>query len=187
MMTRLPPLLLLCLALSPSPVLGQEKGQTGIAMGYPTNIAFIWHASDSLAIRPELNLVRSSSDTETTIFGITPTSNDTWNITVGASALWYMAKTESVRTYFSPRLTYGRTSSDSSSNSGDPAITTNVGVSASFGAQYAPVKKFSVFGELGYGVTRGSGKFETPISTTKSTGWNWAPRTAVGVIFYFGS
>ena len=33
----------------------QEQGQTGIAMGYPSSIGVIWHATDNLAIRPEVS------------------------------------------------------------------------------------------------------------------------------------
>lgn len=184
MITRLLPLLLLCLTLIPSPALAQEPGQTGIVMGYPTNIAFFWRASETLAIRPDITFTHSSSETESSFLGTS--SNDAWGVTVGASALWYTARIDTVRTYFGTRLSYGRNSSDSSSNTGDPATTHNVGLSGSFGAQYTPVRKLSVFGEVGYGFTRGSGKLETPIATTKSVGWNWGPRTAIGVIFHLG-
>lgn len=183
---RLLPLLLLASAIVPAATANaQERGQTGIAMGYPTNIALIWHASDKLAIRPEVNFVHTSSETETTFLS-SASSTDTWNVSIGASALWYVANTDTVRTYVSSRLTYGRSSTDSSNNSGDPITSHNLALSGSFGAQYAPVRKLSVFGEVGYGFTRGSSKFVTPIGTSESIGWAWSPRTAVGVIFYFG-
>ena len=180
----LPTVLFSVILIPPAAAHAQERGQTGIVVGYPTNIALIWHASDRLAIRPEVAFSHSSSETESSFFG-TVSFTDSWNVTVGASALWYMAKTDNVRTYFSPRLTYSRNRSDSSFSTSDP-VSTNVSLAGSFGAEYSPVRKFSVFGEVGYGFNHGWSKFTTPISTSEGSAWNWAPRTAVGAIFYFG-
>lgn len=119
------------------------------------------------------------------MFGET-SSSDSWNVSVGASALWYFQKTDNVRTYFSPRIAFGHSSAESGSDDLDPRTSITVAASGSFGAQYAPVRRSSVYGEIGYGFSRGSTEFSTPILTTKITGWNWSPRTAVGVIVYFG-
>jgi hypothetical protein len=42
--------------------------------------------------------------------------------------------------------------------------------------------KFSLFGEVGFGVTRST---STGSVTTKSTGDSWSTRSGVGVILYF--
>src|SRR5688500_16475043 len=100
MYKRLLSSLLLSLVLVPTAVAhAQDRARTGIVMGYPTNIALLWHVSDTLAIRPDVSFTHSSSESESSIFGTT-SSNDSWSVTVGASALWYIAKTDNVRTYF---------------------------------------------------------------------------------------
>ena len=38
----------------------QGAGKTGVTMGYPASIGVIWHASDKVAIRPELSLIGGS-------------------------------------------------------------------------------------------------------------------------------
>lgn len=182
---HLPVLLLSCIALLPAIARAQERGQTGVAMGFPATVAFIWHVSDTLAVRPEFSFSHSSSESESSFFGET-SSSDTWNVSVGTSALWYLQKTDNVRTYFSPRIAFGHSSAESGIDDLDPRTSNTVAASGSFGAQYAPVRRFSVYGEIGYGVSRASTEFRTPIVTSKITGWNWSTRTTVGVILYFG-
>jgi hypothetical protein len=48
------------------------------------------------------------------------------------------------------------------------------------------VRKFSVFGEVGYGFSRGSTGLETAFLTGEITGWSWSVRSSAGVVFYFG-
>ncbi len=182
---RLPLLLLSCIALVPATARAQERGQTGVVMGYPTTFAFIWHVSDRLAIRPEVGFAHSSTDNENSIFSV-DASIDTWTATVGGSVLWYVGRVDNVRTYFSPRIAFAHNSADSSTNDDDPRTADTFAASGSFGAQYTPVRKFSVYGEIGYGFSHGWSEVTTPISTTKISGWTWSPRTSVGVIFYLG-
>ena len=163
----------------------QEQGRTGLVMGLPAAIGFIWHASENVALRPELGFGHGSSETENSTLGST-TSNDVWTLNLGVSVPWYFARTDNVRTYFSPRVAYGRNSTESSASTLGPVVSHTVSASGSFGAQYSPVRKFSVYGEAGYGVTRGSAEFNTPISRTTNESWTWAIRSSVGVIFYFG-
>ena len=186
MIQRVPAVLLFCcIAVLPATARAQERGQTGVVMGYPTTFAFIWHASDTLAIRPEVSFAHTSSESEISIFSV-DASIDTWTATVGGSVLWYLGRVDNVRTYFSPRIAFAHNSADSSTNDDDPRTANTFAASGSFGAQYTPVRKFSVYGEIGYGFSRGWSEVTTPISTTKITGWSWSPRGAVGVIFYFG-
>ena len=162
----------------------QERGQTGLVMGLPATAGIIWHATDRLAIRPEIGFSHSTSESDVPILGSVNTSEQR-TVTVGGSVLWYFAKADNVRPYFMPRISYGRSSFDSSSISTPPS-TRNFGVSASFGAQYAPVRRFSVYGELGYGYGRTTTRFSTPILDGGETRTNaWSTRSAAGVIFYF--
>ena len=40
----------------------QEKGQTGLTMGYPATIGLIWHIGDSAALRPEFSFSRTANE-----------------------------------------------------------------------------------------------------------------------------
>jgi hypothetical protein len=162
----------------------QERGQFGVAMGYPASVGFMWHVSDRVAIRPEVSFSHSSTESETSILGIT-SSSDTWTVSAGGSALWYFGGTDRVRPYFSPRVVFGHSSNDHSSSPYDPVTGNTISASGSFGAQYSPVRKFAVYGEVGYGFSRVHSELQTPISTSETTGWGWGTRSAADVILYF--
>ncbi len=185
MKARLLPIILFAIMLVPCTALAQERGHTGLVMGFPTNIGFIWHATDTLAIRPEVAFTHASGESESSVFGRS-SSGDSDSLSVGASVLWYRGKIDNVRPYVAPRFNYGWASSEISSNA-TPVESRAFSVSASFGAQYAPARRFSVFGEIGYGFSRSTSEIDTPISSNKSTTKTWSPRSAVGVIFYFGN
>ena len=152
-----------------------ETGKAGITMGYPAAIGFIWHIADSVAIRPEFTFSTSGFDGSV--------STDTTNLSTGVSALFYLASHDHVRGYLSPRFTYARGSTQSSS--GDlPAgsFTSNTyGIIGSVGVQYAPIRKFSVFAEVGAGYTRSTESFDVGLDITSHGS---GMRTGVGVIFY---
>src|SRR3989442_6914007 len=75
----------------------QEQGKVGITMGYPASIGILWHATEKVALRPELSITGSHSD-----------SSDSDSVTVGTglSALFYGAGGNNVRPYISPRFNY---------------------------------------------------------------------------------
>jgi len=183
-MRRLPPLLLLSLTALAPPAAAQERGQTGLTMGYPASLGVIWHATDKIVIRPDISMSRTSSESETSFFGES-SSLDGWSVSVGASGLFYLRKWDTVRSYVSPRLAFGRSSFDTSSDFG-PSTAKSISAFLSFGVQYTPVRKFSVFGETGYGFSRGTSETDTPIGSTSSTSHSWNSRSGVGIIFYFG-
>jgi hypothetical protein len=170
----------------------QDAGKVGVSMGYPS-IGLIWHASEKVAIRPELSFGGSSTDGSS---GPSFTSNsDSWAVGTGVSALFYLGTHDRLKTYVSPRYTYGSTSSESTTSGltgitgvTGTAITSNTSkttsnahaVSGSFGADYRLSDKFSAFGEIGFGVSWA----KTTSSLTSSKGTSWGTRTGVGVIFY---
>lgn len=175
---------LVALVLAPAGAAAQERGQTGLVMGFPGTLGFIWHASDSIAFRPEINFTHTSSESESSILGLSSSAeNDA--LQLAGSMLWYRGTIDNVRTYFVPRVAYLRSSSESS-GSAAPVTAHGFAVQASFGAQYAPVRRFSVFGELGYGFSRTSTKLSSFISTNRTTNRTWSARSVVGVIVYFG-
>jgi hypothetical protein len=168
----------------------QEAGQVGLTMGYPASIGVLWHASDSVGVRPEIAFSTSTSDNE---FGA-----DTTNVSGGASGLFYVAKLDRVRAYVSPRFSYGHATSDSAGTIGIALKNSTYNVVGSFGAQYTPHKRFAVFGETGVGYSRSKTSTTTVVSTvvlppgleparptTTSTLTGFSTRTGVGVIFYF--
>lgn len=53
----------------------------------------------------------------------------------------------------------------------------------SYGAQYLPTERFSVFGEAGLGVTYSIS--ESSATTLTITGHTWGTRAGVGVVVYF--
>ena len=71
-------------------------------------------------------------------------------------------------------------------DSPDDASSDGVELSLSYGAEYSPVPRFSVFGEIGLEYARSTLTFGSEPGVTKTTGSGWAPRTMVGVTFYLG-
>jgi|KBSSwiStaDraftv2_1062776.scaffolds.fasta_scaffold947599_2 hypothetical protein len=184
---------------------GQDTPKVGVTMGYPSSIGVIWHLTDGVAIRPEVSVAKSSGEFTTTTsfsFGGTTTTNtsvsttETWQVGAGFSALFYVSTHDALRTYVSPRWTYTRLSSDSSSSLPQTGTAGHANfVSASFGAQYALGRRFGVFGEIGLGFSR---TVTTPTPSTsslspgvsgsitgRSSSSTLGTRSAAGVVWYF--
>ncbi|HET7694579.1 MAG TPA: outer membrane beta-barrel protein [Vicinamibacterales bacterium] len=176
--SRILPSMMLCSGLAVAAASAQERGDVGITMGFPASIGVLWHATDTVAIRPDLSFSGSSTD---------PGDSSSWTLGTGVSALIYMGEAENVRTYFSPRLTYQRSSfSVETAIGGDTTRTANAwGVSGSFGAQYTPNRRFGVFGEVGFSYSRL--KTDTVAFSTEGTAHGWGTRAGIGVVFYPGS
>lgn len=156
----------------------QERGKVGVTMGYPASVGILWHATDTVAIRPEVNFTGTSSESS---------DSDSWTIATGISALFYLREVDNVHTYFSPRLTYQRSSVTGPTFGGeDVTRTLNAwGLVGSFGAQYSPNARFGVFGEVGFGFSRANSGDTSFGTGTASTAWG--TRAGVGVVFYPGS
>ena len=167
---------------SAAPASAQEKGDNGITMGYPLSVGLVTHISDRLALRPELQLSWTTSETQSPF----PATNvDSSLVGVGVSALIYIGDVDKLRTYICPRYVFGRTSITSLSPFGDSSENsvkshTLVG---SFGAQYSLHERFSVFGEVGVGVTSDRRRSSFTTTSTEMTTVN--TRTGVGLVFYF--
>jgi Outer membrane protein beta-barrel domain len=173
MVTRRVPGLVLGMTLLGCAAAGaQEHGKVGVTMGYPASIGVIFHATDKVAIRPELSFAKNTTDSTTL-------NSDNWIIGTGVSALFYLASHEHVHTYVSPRFTYTRSSTSIQSSD---TTSTSWGAIGSFGAQYSPTPKFSVFGEVGIGYTRQTTK--SGVSGLELKGNSVGTRTGVGIIFY---
>ena len=190
------------------PVFAQEHGQVGLSMGYPASVGVVWHISDRLAIRPEISLIQSSTDTTaiTTITFTTPLgiqtqstraefTTDSTTVGTGVSALFYVWKREALSAFVTPRYAYNRgTSTTTGGGTGTPTEGTakNHVISGSFGAQCALGPRFSVFGEIGLGYTRSrvdnvpTGSLSPGASTgSETTSHGVSTRSGAGVVFYF--
>jgi hypothetical protein len=177
--------LLWLVLLSPAVVDAQEKGQTGITMGYPAAIGVVWHATDRIAIRPELQF--SAGTSESTPAGFDGTSSSSWSVGVGVSALFYLNQWDGLRTYVAPRFSYlkARSSVDVGGPfGGDSTLrSSSYAITGLFGAQYSLHRRFSVFGEVGLGFTDQDST--SSVLTIRSSSNTWGTRTGVGVLFYF--
>jgi len=166
----------------------QEKGKLGLTMGYPSSVGIVYHVTDKLAIRPELNIAQASTETAgPAVAGVTiNSSSDSWAIGTGISALFYVRQWDDLHLYVSPRWTYSHGSSSSSSTLPSIDSTANSwSLSGSVGAQYPLGKRFGAFGEVGFGYshsheTGGSAPIQADV-----TGHAVGTRTGVGVILYF--
>jgi hypothetical protein len=160
----------------------QERGHSGITMGFPMSVGFITHVSDRVALRPELHVSFSTSTTDSPF-----ETSESRNSIVGAgfSALIYIGDPDKLRLYVSPRYIYlhQKLTIDSPFGTSTGTSLNSHTLVGSFGAQYSLHERFTVFGEVGVGAAfdrREAGL--TPVRG-KSTAVNL--RSGVGVALYF--
>jgi hypothetical protein len=157
------------------PASAQDAGNLGAVMGYPASIGLLWDVNERVGLRPEISLSGGSAEVSSST-----------NITIGASALFYLPTPDQVRTYVSPRVTFGHSSlspeGEFSSLAGDVSTNT-ISFTGSLGAEYRPHPRFGIFGELGFGFSHSStSSDELDVDTS---GNQWGTRTAVGIIVRF--
>jgi hypothetical protein len=164
----------------PAVAWGQEVGQKGITMGYPESIGLLWHVTDNVAVRPEFRFAHSTTDTNVPFAGENTSST---SFGVGVTALFYLKRYDSLRTYVAPGWTHSHT---------DPGAGTTANsdtIAGMFGAQYAVGKRFSIFGETGVAFSHSTSKSDIAgppiVDTFSAHGNSVATRTGAGVIFYF--
>jgi hypothetical protein len=173
----------------------QERGQVGLVIGYPTAIGVAWHPTDRIGIKGEASFAISSSEVETGPFS-SDRESSTNSFGFGISGLFYVGRTDNVSTYFSPRFAYTTTTSEVE---GPEVITfpevprqtadlrsesSIYSFAGSFGAQYSPNRRFSIFGELGLNYLSHTTK-SSAFSSAETEGSVFGVRSAAGVILYF--
>ena len=196
----------------------QDAGAVGVSMGYPSAVGVMWHVAERFAIRPEVSFSASTNENPITsslsaLGGGSSTtsvsSSTAKGVGVGISGLFYIGKWDALRAYVAPRFVYAidKNTSEFTTerfvvNPGPSFVLTPMtvtttsrrtltGKSASglFGASYSLHKRFSVFGEAGFGYeTLGLSSTSTPSQEIELGGYNartWNTRTAAGAIFYF--
>ncbi|HKV99272.1 MAG TPA: outer membrane beta-barrel protein [Vicinamibacterales bacterium] len=169
----------------------QEKGKLGLTMGYPSSVGIVYHLTDKLAIRPELNIAQASTETTVptvagTSIGTTTVTSSTWAIGTGVSALFYLRQWDDLHLYVSPRWTYGHASSSGSGlTSGNDSSVNTWSLNGSVGAQYALGKRFGLFGEVGFGYQHSHETGAVTPIQVEINGHAVGTRTGAGVILYF--
>jgi hypothetical protein len=144
----------------------------------------------SVAIRPELDF--STASTETSLPDLIPIpyltlaerESSLSTLSTGVSGLFYLTKSDGLGTYLSPRFSYSWISYDNSfsvAELGEPSSSSYT-LGGFFGVQYAPVRRFSVFGEVGIAGTSGKTTFDFDLSSETSV---IGLRAGVGMVLYF--
>jgi hypothetical protein len=196
---------------------GQESGQVGVTMGYPGAVGVLWHLTTRVALEPEIAFSRNrmtSTFESGIIFGTgftttTVTSESTsegWTVSPGINVRFYVGKWDNVSTYVASGYSYHRTLSTSTSTSSALIGVPGVGsrsevvelrsethdVRGMFGVQYAPHRKFSVFGEVGLRYSTAdlpqvmsSGVVGIGSLNRSGTTSSFGNASAVGIAFYF--
>jgi hypothetical protein len=167
------------------PAQAQDAGRVGLVMGYPS-VGVIWHVSDRVALRPEVDLSRVSSESESS--GSLPTggSGESWSAGTGVAALLYLGTTDALKPYVSPRFSYQKSSSTTSSAFGETTTTASrKTLSGSFGAEYSLGRRFAVFGEVGVEQAWIDTESESVLPVSRTTGRSTSLRSGVGAILYF--
>ncbi|HEY9466411.1 MAG TPA: hypothetical protein VIR54_25115 [Vicinamibacterales bacterium] len=139
--------------------------------------------NEAVAIRPEFSFDYFSSEIENDSPLGGDSSQDGHSVSVGLSALLYVARWDMTRAYVVPRYAYVHTSSslegpftvlrDSTGNGHD--------VSVSFGAQHTLGERFAIYGELGFAYERTT----SDVTTTELRSNRVGTRSGVGVVVYF--
>jgi hypothetical protein len=192
--------------LLPPVAAAQDTPRFGIVMGFPAEVGVVWTLADRVAVRPEVNWTRSSTESISTSTIFTGASLTTTSVTTttgttatgyGVSALWYVAKRDALRVYLAPRLAYARAKLTVDRGVPLPNIpvpaptgttTSTYTTSGSLGAQYSLARRFAVFAEVGLAYARGTSSL-SPASLAGADAKNrsTAIRSGVGAILFFGS
>jgi len=182
----------------------QDTPRFGVVMGYPAQVGVLWTVANRLAIRPEVNWTRTTTESVSTptIFtgtGVTTTSVTTTSainaVGTGVSALLYLRTGDALRTYVSPRFTYARTTSSSDLSAVLPSVppapiemkTSTYTVAGSLGAQYSVAKHFGIFGEVGLQYGHNSSSPSSSLLRTDAKQTSVGLRSGAGVILLFGA
>lgn len=162
-----------------TPAEAQDAGRIGVTLAVPTALGVIWHATDRWAIRPELNFSTSHSSSSQSQLAF---NGHSWEVAVNAP--YYLSSTDNVHTYLSPRIGYSRSTSEVVITPPIPSSTlTELELAGSFGAQYAPVRRFNIFGETGISFRHSESSSGGISGLSRSA---WGLRSSVGVILYLG-
>jgi formiminotetrahydrofolate cyclodeaminase len=164
-----------------TPAFAQQTRKAAVTMTSSSAIGLLLHVSDNVALRPEFSFTRNSAESTTSQLTPTTTTNSTWILGAGASALFYVGRWDSLRTYLSPKffVSHAKSSSSLSTTELDPTNAYSLG--GAFGTQYGLGDRFAIFGELGLSYSWQKSKSNLSTSKANSIG----TRSTIGGAFYF--
>lgn len=161
--------------LAPAIATAQEERRVGLSMGYPASLGLLWHATDRVAVRPDVTFSTVSSEVE-------DRGGSGSAFSVGATVLFYTLQRDALSTYVAPSYLYAHSSNESASGLETTARTHQFG--GSFGVQYKLGERVRVFGETGLyfaaNKTEADDVFDSELTSNR-----FGNRGAVGLIFYF--
>lgn len=179
----------------------QNDRTVGLVMGVPVQLGVLWHASDRVAVRPDVSFSWSASDIADTGAGL-PTgvefnsSSTSSRLSAGVAVLFYLSGDDGLRTYVAPRYAVSRSASSNSldlpliAGPGDLSYGASIDATQTihsggglFGASCAVGSRFTVFGEIGLDAT--STKSTSGLSGTRLKSRTVSTRGGVGVVVYF--
>jgi hypothetical protein len=117
----------------------QQQGRVALVIAHPGQAGLLWHPGDRLALRWDVAYSHTSDERES------GSTSHLWSITTGLTGLRYLFRSDSLRGYLAPRLSFSRTTNQSQVTS------VTYGGDLSFGLQYGFSRRFSAFGETGLG------------------------------------
>ena len=163
------------LVLAPAAASAQEERTIGLSMGFPASVAVLWHATDRVAIRPEITFSTVSTE-------VADRDSSGSAFSAGASVLLYTLQRDALSTYVAPAYAYAHASNESSSGLESTSRTHQI--SGSFGVQYRLGERVRVFGETGVSFSANSNEADDAFDS-KTTSDRFGNRSAVGLVFYF--
>lgn len=176
------------LAFASTPAFAQQSQtkSAGIVLGTGSSIGILWHASENVALRPEVTLSKTTNESTSVISASSTvtTTTDTWATGFGGSVLFYTAKWDNLRAYVSPRLIYNHSKSTSTSTVTSTSSNNTYSASGSVGAQYALGTRFAVFGEVGLAFSWVP-ETTNSLNSGKSSAHAFGTRSTIGGVLYF--
>lgn len=174
----------------------QQDRPVGVVIGYPASVGVLWPVGDRVALRPEVSLDWTTTETTSTLNspGATEVSTTTrgWTTAIGLSALFYLGpSTDELRFYVVPRAAYLWMNTDVENSPDLPQLGpyesdgSGFQASGAFGAEYAVGDRFRIFGELGLGYTTQESDTGYTLSRITMQTSSVGLRSGVGVVVSF--
>jgi opacity protein-like surface antigen len=188
----------------------QDEPKAGLTVAFPGSVGLLWQLSERFAIRPDISLSWSSSESTTLTSlgggGLLPSigfesTSDTRSVNVGVSALFTVRRRDALRIYVAPRVGYTRSDTTITSTVSGPLppgipsglfppatrdnSNSGYAIAGVFGAQYALSDRFALFGEAGVGYSSSESSAEPGIAGVEFQSRTTGTRSGVGVIVFF--
>lgn len=157
----------------PGPLCAQDQDQNKdmkFGLTFP-EIGVIWHITDNITFMPGFRLSHNWGHSNLTDFDSSSNS-----VQVYMNLRFYLSEWNKVRFYLSPKYQYSWVRTETESEYSTSTSLHSHGVVGAWGAQYAISDRVGIYGDIGFGYSRGTSSFT--ITNTVSTEGSW------GLILY---